>query len=233
MCYTPAVSITTAIIEFILAAILLFKYPKATLKYFFALFLLMLGLYQFTEFMLCKTGHDIFWVRAGFIVYSFLPALGLHAALFYLKSKINRFLLYTVPVALTLTAFTNDQIWQGTCNTIFITTKTILSQHPTLFLIYITYYVSFTLLICWLSIKEYSRVRTHLKRIMSITWIIAILLMSVPTFVLIIIFPELGIRFPSILCHFALLLALVIFIGVRMEHQLRSKQHITDLKQKK
>ena len=224
MCYTPVVSLTTAIIEFILAAILPFKYPKATLKYFFAFFLFMLGLYEFTEFMLCKTGHDIFWVRAGFIVYSFLPALGLHAALFYLKSKINRLALYTVPVALTLIAFTNDQIWQGTCNTIFITTKTILSQHPTLFFIYIAYYVSFTLLICWLSIKEYSRVRSHLKRIMSITWIIAILLMSVPTFVLIIIFPELGVRFPSVLCFFALLLALTIFIGVRMEHQLRSKK---------
>lgn len=224
MCYTPTVSLTTAIIEFILAAILPFKYPRATLRYFFALFIFLLGLYQFSEFMLCETGDDIFWVRAGFIVYSFLPALGLHAALYYLKSKINRLMLYTVPVALTLTAFTNDQIWQGTCNTIFITTKTILSQHPILFFIYITYYAGFTLLICWLAIKEYSRVRSHLKRIMSLTWIIAILLMSVPTFVLIIIFPELGLRFPSVLCHFALLLALVTFVGVRMEHQLRSKR---------
>jgi hypothetical protein len=51
---------------------------------------------------------------------------------------------------------------------------------------------------------------------------IAVLLMSLPTFILMVIFPFFDIMFPSVLCHFALLLAIVVFVGTYLEHKSNS-----------
>ncbi len=94
MCFTPKVSIATAIIELIFACIIFFRYKKSKIAKFAALFVLLLGFYQFTEFMLCTTGNTQLWGKLGFITYTILPALGLHLTLKHTKQKLNRLVVY-------------------------------------------------------------------------------------------------------------------------------------------
>src|SRR3989339_540354 len=91
MCYNPTVSLTTAIIEWTFAILIPWKYPKNRVRYFSSILMFFLGLYQFTEFMFCKTNQPDLWMRLGFLAYSLLPAIGLHSTLHYFKMKINIF----------------------------------------------------------------------------------------------------------------------------------------------
>ena len=88
MCFTPAISLTTALIEFIIATFILVKYKRYVVPVFFAILVYVLGIYQFTEFMLCTTNNAFLWAKLGFITYTFLPAIGLHFA-FRLTKKVR------------------------------------------------------------------------------------------------------------------------------------------------
>ena len=50
MCFTPAVSLTTAIIEWALALTLIVAYRKSVLRPYAVVLLILLGAYQFAEF---------------------------------------------------------------------------------------------------------------------------------------------------------------------------------------
>jgi len=130
MCFTPAISLATAIIEFALAGVMFFVFKKSKLKNFLTVFIILLGLYQFSEFMLCSSSYSEFWAIFGFVVYSFLPAVGLHSALFFTKKWRSLFLLYVIPVAVSVFAigFSNFII-VAQCDRVFVTIKTVLSPY--------------------------------------------------------------------------------------------------------
>ena len=120
--------------------------------------------------------------------------------------------------------FTKNFIDVGICHSIFVTAKNTLFNFQSIwglfgFIIYIAYYFGLILASCLLAFNAYYKERNRKKRKILLTLPLAVFLMCFPTFVLIIIFPVFNIMFPSVLCHFALLLALTIFIGVRSEHE--------------
>src|SRR3989338_5367902 len=98
ICFTPAISISTAIIEFILAIILILYFPRSKLRNFFALFIVMFGTYQFSEYLVCIGSNPKFWATVGIITYSFLPAAGFHAVLRTFHKKFSLFFVYIIPV---------------------------------------------------------------------------------------------------------------------------------------
>ena len=214
MCFTPPVSLTTAIIEWVLAVILLYRYRKSVLALHFAIVLFLLGFYQFSEFMLCMTNHAEFWGTAAFIGYNFLPAIGLGAVLVYLRKKVHSELVYGLPVVFALVALiTRPFVVQGKCETIFVTILTIFSQNAT-GVIYLAYYLGFIFLITYLLLVELYSTKDKNRKMVCVWLTIAVLAMTLPTILVIAIFPALGIRVSSILCHFALLTAIASFIAV-------------------
>src|SRR3989344_4507903 len=102
MCYTPLIAITTAVVEFILACIMIGVFRKSFFQTLFALFIVLLGTYQFTEFMLCTSQQPEFWALVGFLTYNFLPALALHGTLRFVGTKIHTLFLYVLPVLFSL-----------------------------------------------------------------------------------------------------------------------------------
>lgn len=223
MCFTPSVSLATAITEFVFAGIMPFVFNRARLKNIFAFFLFLLGFYQFTEFMLCITGNAEVWVRAGYITYSFLPAVSVHAVWNYFETKAHRLLLYVIPLFYSFVAlFSTDFVQVGSCQTMFVLTKVFYSKnYNTVFsLVYIAYYFFFIVFACLFALKKYRQEKNIKKKKLYLLLPLGVLLMSVPTFVFMVIFPSLNVMFPSVLCHFALLLAIVTFVGVYWEHKL-------------
>jgi len=216
MCFTPAVSLTTALIEWALAIVLLCAYRRSVLRPFGVVILALLGAYQFSEFMLCTTGQAELWGTIAFLSYTFLPAVGLHAALTYLRRRSLPLLIYGIPAVFALIALAkNPFVLQGTCETIFVTILTYFSRNPA-WALYTAYYYSFILATFVLFARAYRTERGHRRKVCG-AMLAAVLLMFIPTFILIGIFPALRIRIPSVLCHFALLTAAAFLIAVHVD----------------
>ena len=220
------ISLTTAIIEFSLAIILLLFFKKSTLRNFFAAFILFLGFYQFTEFMVCTSGNQLLWAKMGVITFSFLPAIALHAVTRFVRKNPNLIFLYLIPVLASASILIYPIIINVSCGTLFVETHTIFGQTGNFlqslpFLIYVLYYLGFLILAGLLFYYDYKKQRSKLKREIEIIELVGVLLMTVPAFILILIFPLLGLKFASILCQFALFVAIAAFIGVYLESKVR------------
>jgi len=221
MCFAPEVSFLVFLIEIILAAIVLVKKPRGkigTVYLMAALLLFLLGMYQFTEFMFCVSGNIALWGLIGFIIYTFLPVIGIHFTCILTEKKEfirGIFLLYIIPVLFsTFAIFSENFISGGACSTIFIRVDRSLGD--ILFLIYTFYYSIFVILIGILFKMTISEQKSLInKRIYSIG-LIGVLSFTIPTLVLILIFPYLKIVFPSMMCEFALLFAVSIFFMIHI-----------------
>jgi len=230
MCFTPWISLSTAIIELALATILLLFFKKTTFRNFFAGFIYLLGFYQFTEYMVCSAENPFLWAKIGFITYSLFPAIALHATLKFLKKKPSKILIYFIPIVATITAFVIPGfIIKAECNGFFVSVQTIFNTSTylfdsILFWIYVGYYFGFIFLAIILAYINYRKQKNKLKKEIEIIEIFGILLMTIPVILLIIIFPFSGQMFPSILCQFALFVAIAAFIGVYLESKIKKKR---------
>jgi len=223
MCFTPIVSLSFAVIEFTLATILIVFFKKTYLRDFFAAIIYVLGSYQFTEFMLCTTSHPILWAKLGFIAYSFLPAIGFHAMVKIFKKKINLFWIYLIPFSASLMAISSSNfIINAQCSRFFV--DVFFNEGIGLELIrnlnywlYMTYYFGFIVLSLFIVIKDFFHQKNKIKKLIDEDIAIGITLMMVPTFILIVVFRFSQIKFPSILCGFAIFVAITAFFAVYLE----------------
>ncbi|MEK6899132.1 MAG: hypothetical protein AABW79_03490 [Nanoarchaeota archaeon] len=225
MCFNPAVSLTTAIIEIFLASFIFIKYRKSSITIFSAIIMYFLGLYQFSEFMLCISENPFLWAKVGFIIYTFLPALGIHATLRMTERKKWTFLSYLVPAFFALYAiFRSDFISYASCNSIFVTVSSLLIYTPisnfnlVLSILYASYYGIFISLSCFILVHPSSFKKDRKKKKIYYLFILGVLLMVIPTFVFLVFLPSLSIRFPSVFCHFAILLAIVLFLASSLDN---------------
>jgi len=231
MCFTPTISLTVAITEFILATILLLAFPKTTLRNFSAVLIYILGFYQFTEFMLCTSGSPFFWARLGFMTYTLLPAVGLNIALKFTNRKPNYlhyFLIYIIPAIFWILALSFRMITSASCQTFFVEVQSLFNQagaipNNLLFMIYTLYYLSFIVVSCLLFYLHFRKEKNKIKKQIDLAYIFGVFLMTVPTMVFLVIFPFLNTRFPSVLCGFAIFVAITSFIAVYLESKLNKK----------
>lgn len=226
MCFTPIISLTTAIIEFIAATIILIFYKKSLMNKFWIVLIYLLGLYQFTEFMLCQTNNNL-WIILGFITYTFLPALGLNMGIRMTNSKYIKYekILYIMPVIFSILAiiYKENSIY-STCSTYFLTSKAVFLYNfeniP--FIIYILYYFGFILLTLIILSNKLKEEKNKIKKQIYLTFLISILISLIPALILLIILPSWGIMFPSIYCEFAILFTIAALISVQLNKKLKN-----------
>lgn len=229
MCYTPPVSFATAFIEFALAIYMRVRYGEARMVKFGSALLLLLGSYQISEFFLCTTTYAEFWTKWGFVSYSFLPAVGLHFVLHQLRRRVSTThlaFIYVIPALALLSSLAPDVlVTQSWCNEVFITAHIFPATDYGMltFWIYSTYYAGFIIAASVLSINAFIAARKTRARMQFVYFPLGITLMTVPTFLLLVVFPHFGFRFPSVLCHFGLLLAACLFAGVRRDETLNKR----------
>ncbi len=229
MCFTPFVSLTTAIIEFAVATFILIKYKKYLVPVFSAIFIYVLGFYQFTEFMLCSSGNPFLWAKIGFITYTFLPAIGLHFVLRLTKNKKYNKLIYLVPIFFAIiTIITSNFIIKASCSKVFVTVQNVLASqnYANLFPFYLIYYIGsivfMGILLFVLIKKERNKLDKKIEGLWFTTGLIAIL---IPV-LLILILPALKIKFPSIYCEFALLFTVAALISSSLYVRKKKKEKI-------
>lgn len=188
MCLTPAVSITTAFIEFAIT-IYLFLKTKNNRLYPIIFFVFLLGFYQFTEFMLCTTSSPEFWAKIGFATYTFLPIFVYNLFINLSGYKVKKYL-YIIPLFFSIFAllFPNF-ISYADCNYLHITVEKLIFQNSLFLMIsYPLYYILFPVYGVYVFSKkiEISKLNTKLK-ISLIMLPMAVLFSVLYYFVLIII----------------------------------------------
>ena len=224
MCFTPTISLTTAIIEFIVAIIILIYYQKPKLNRYFALLLFLLGFYQFSEFMLCTSSNPLLWARIGFITYTFLPAAGLALISAYTKNKIKSYLIYAFPLLFSTLALTKDFVVRASCRTYFVIVNlNYYDPQTVLWTIYMTYYFGFIFLMCLFLIRAYSNRKNRFQKILDINFLFAILITLLPALILLILFPSMKIEFPSVYCQFSILYTIAALIAIYIEKKFNVK----------
>jgi hypothetical protein len=227
MCFTPAVSLTTAIIEWVLATVLLVFFKRTSLRGYFAWIIYVLGFYQFTEFMLCTSDSAFLWAKLGFITYTFLPALVLQSVLRIARKNAKLFWIYIIPFGFSLVALLNSEfISSAKCTSVFVQVRLALIDNAGLLQtvvswIYLLYYFGFMAIALALIIKDYAHQKNKIKKRIRFVAFIGIFMMLVPTFVLMVVLPRLDAGFPSILCGFALFFAIATFVIAYLETKLK------------
>lgn len=216
MCFTPLVSLSTAIIEFLAAASILIFFKKSTTNRFYAIFICVLGFYQFTEFMLCTSNNAALWVKLGFITYSFLPAIALHFMIRMVNLKFKNSLLYIFPIVFSLiTLIEKNFVIVSECTRYFVKVQTIFSpfQNKILFFIYLIYYFGFMILGCFLLGRNYKKEKNKIKRNIYSFLLITMMIALIAPLILFLIIPSLGVVLPSLYCEFAVLFTLAALLS--------------------
>jgi len=221
MCFTPGISISTALIEFAIAVFLLVVYRKTVVVKFFVALLVFLGLYQFTEFMLCTTNNVQLWVRLGFLAYTFLPAIGLHFVLRYTKKNFNILMIYIPVIIFSLIAlFTKNFSSLAICGKFFVSSK--LSINPVVLVLYWLYYTVYAFVSAFILLRAAMIAKNALKRQVYLMIIMAEFLSIFPALILLVLFPSLRlIIFPSVYCQFAIIFAFIAPICVYLDNKIR------------
>lgn len=222
MCFAPYVSLSTFVIEFLLAAFFLLKSPKDNLNRVIALIALLLGVYQLNEFLICVSGLSLFTMFAMMTI-AILPGLGITYVLIIFRKKIKfrwHVLIYLPAIFFVLVFAISDYFKRSAiCSTVFV-------QYPGAGLLgmffalyYLVYLVAGLIMFYFIS----SNVKSIYEKRLGYLGVLGLLVFIVPTFVFLFFLPALEIQFASILCEFALLFAieLVVVLWYKDKHKLR------------
>jgi len=221
MCFAPHVSLATAVIEFTLGIIILLKFRKSVVSRFGAALVFVLGLYQLIEFMFCITDQRVLWATIGFITYTFLPAIGLHFAVRFVKLKINTLLIYLPAVIFGLISLlATNFITGGSCHTIFISVDNVFfPEHIIVAFFYALYYSSYILVACFLMWKKYFLSKNKEEKRMTFILLGGLLIVTIPATILMVIFPMFDVVFASMYCEFSLVFAIMISVAAYLDYK--------------
>lgn len=225
-CFSPPVMVTTFVIEIVLAAFVMWKYKLNDVTRLAVMILLLLATFQIAEYNVCEGSFGIdslTWSRIGFIAISFLPPLGFHLA-----TKIARQHKYRPAVALAYLGGLGFALFfafsgQGIVSQVCLGNYVIFDTMPGSGMLYGVYYYG------WLIAgTTYSFIRAlqikEKNRSMALIWLaIGYLSFIMPTTFVNLVNPSTLAGIPSIMCGFAVILAIVLVGKVLPEYYSRPK----------
>ena len=220
MCFAPYISLSTFIIEFLLAVFFLYRNPKDKLNQIIALISFLLGSYQLNEFLICTTSSRIFTILAMSVT-SILPALGISYALVMWRKKLRYYwhiLIYS-PVIFFVSYFPFLYEKSAICKTIFI-------KYPgtgligDFFSLYYLLYLFGAIVLFYVATLNTNK---KSERILLSLGMFSMFVFTIPTYIFLIFLPKFSTQFASVLCEFALLLAigLIIILWYKEKHKIK------------
>jgi hypothetical protein len=179
--------------------------------------------------MLCTTNSPLLWAKIGFITYSFLPAMTLHSILRIFRRKANIFWIYLIPVLASLFAvLTPNFITSAECTSVFVQVALVFKQMGIfgniLYKGYLAYYFGFVVIALGIILKDYLHQRNKIQKEIDIIEIIGAFMITGLTLILVMILPYLNLRFPSVICFFAIFFAIATFVIAYLETKLKKRQ---------
>ena len=209
-CFSPPVMIATCVIEVGLALHTLWRYKMGAVSRLATLLLLFLATFQLAEFMVCRgVGDGLLWSRVGFAAITTLPPLGLHLTYAVAGAK-RRWLLW--PAYLSGAAFLAffSLIGRSIDGHACLGNYVIFQIAPGFGWLYGAYYYVWliaALALGWRQLRCAEQRRKH-RALAGLMFGYAIFLL--PTTTVNFLKPETMAAIPSVMCGFAVLLALML-----------------------
>ncbi|MBI5135470.1 hypothetical protein HZA86_04545 [Candidatus Uhrbacteria bacterium] len=226
MCFSPKVTLATFVLEWSLAIWAWIQYRYHRFGQLAIALLVLLGFYQWSEYAICRGSNPVDWARLGFAAVGFMPAIGLHLIMLFDKQKPGRTHVetvtrYLVPIGYALASLWALVFWvepavirSATCMPNFILYGK--SMRP-----YTWFGYYYTTLIAWSLVAMAAlRERTAGALRSATNWLaIGYLSFIIPTYLVIFMFPKMIPGFPSVLCGFAVILAIIMVKKVLPEYE--------------
>lgn len=207
--------IATCVIEFSLFIYTLVRYKMSTVTRLAAATLLLLGIFQLSEFNVCGlsgTGAAAIWSRVGYAAITLLPPLGIHLIRIISGrgSRLGVAVAYASGLAFALTfGFSANAFQSHVCGGNYA----IFQLQPPLGGLYFTYYYGWLIVgitqSMYYSMSAAKKVREAL--VMQAFGYLSFLL---PTGIVNTINPQTIAGIPSIMCGFAVIYALILSFGI-------------------
>lgn len=214
-CFSPAVMLVTFLIETAALVYVVWRYKWNEVTRLVVLILFGLATFQLAEYMVCEgTPTEWFtWSRIGYVAITLLPPLGLHLAYAIAGTKKRPLLWVAYPAMAAFIVFftlVDSSLGERVCAGNYI----IFEMMPGSSLWYSIYY--FGLLIAGIAVSLRLIKQTKKKQIKrALSWlIVGYAAFIIPSGAVRLINPETAPGIPSIMCGFAVVLAVVLVIAV-------------------
>jgi hypothetical protein len=222
-CFSPPVMVLTAIIEIISFLYVVFRYKLRAESCIVALLLLTLAVFQICEYNVCE-GYGFsatVWSRIGYVAITLLPPLGLHLLTMLAHKHRPRLVFFSyITAALCIAYFL---FYSGAFSGYECTGNYVIFQIGSVQArLYSVFYYSWLVTALMLAARWHSALSPKAKKAKivrsNIRWLsIGYLVFLLPTAFVNTIQPETTAGIPSIMCGFAVLLALILVFGIKLK----------------
>lgn len=214
-CFSPPVMLATFAIELALALYALWRYKLNTLLRLVVAMLVLLAVFQFAEYMVCGglglSGVD--WSRVGFVAITLLPPLGIHIV-HTLAAKPGASLILGAyglsAVFVAYFVFATNAFAGNHCQGNYV----IFELPPVATVFYSLYYYGAVVTGLVLAVLFARRTQKPAQKKSLYAFVIGYASFLIPTTTVNLITPETLNGIPSIMCGFAVILALTVSFGV-------------------
>lgn len=208
-CFSPPVMVATFIFEFVSMLYVFYRYKLNSKTRIVAALLLCLSIFQLAEYMVCqKSSIAEISSRIGYVAITFLPVLGLHLLGDFTKNKNKRIITASYALALFISGYflihpESFKSYECTGNYVIFQIGQVQAW------VYSAYYFG---LLLYTLISAVALSKKSNKKVKSaINWLITgYLVFILPVAIIIILHPDSRRAVPSILCGFAILLAIIL-----------------------
>ncbi len=210
-CFSPPVILATFLIEAALSVHAVWKYRKSVFGRLAAVLLALLAVFQFAELSVCYGGSSNWAAKLAFVAISYLPIIGIDFALRISGRKWFMGAGYAIATAISLLIVVMPEaVHIEQCTGRFVGFNT---GVPGLDTVYELYYLSTLLMGVWIILEELRNKKSPHRRILL--WLLAgYAAFMVPAFGLYAAAIVTNRSFPSVLCGFAIFLALILSFRV-------------------
>lgn len=211
-CFSPPIMLATFAIEIALVIYALYRYKADKIARLCIALLILLAIFQFAEYNICEGAFgldSLTWSRIGYVAITFLPVIGIHALFTMAKRKASTLIVGLYSLATVFAGYFLT-VGQGLTASVCTGNYVIFEVNPHVNTLYMLYYYGlevFALYTAWSIGRE-----TKQKKVRNALYGLAFgyLCLLVPTTTINIIDPETIHGVPSIMCGFAVLLAIIL-----------------------
>jgi len=210
-CFTPPVMLATFIIEILLAVYTYFRYKSNRFNNLTALIIVLLSGFQLAEYQVCGNNHALLWARIGFVIITFLPVLGLHLiSLITKKTNYLKIGYIALILFVFIFAFIPKALSTAVCGGNYI----VFEGQQSLMWVYGLYYFGFIFLALWEALEYLQK-----KKSQALSWLLTgYVSFLLPMGIIYIISPQVRSAVPSVMCGFAIIMALILAFIVVPEY---------------
>lgn len=206
-CFTPPVMLATMIIEGGSALYILLRYRKGLFAKVAAGLLILLGVFQLSEYQICSVHDAEFWTHFGFIAITLLPAAGLWLISLVSKKRHFFFIGYGIAIILALIfLFVPQSITGAYCGGNYI----IFSGPAALYELFGMYYLVYLIVGIWEALEIMRETPKKMVHRILHWFIFGYLSFMLPVGIIYAFYAPARVAVTSIMCGFAVILALIV-----------------------